>query len=63
MAREAYPTQNLADTTIQNQLIEIFASGLRDANITRRVILKRPADLDQAMLVVAEEKQAIKSCE
>ena len=63
LAREAYPTQNLADATIQSQLIEIFASGLRDASIMRRVIRKRPADLDQAVLVAAEEQQAIKSFE
>ena len=63
LAREAYPAQNLADATIQSQLIEIFASGLRDASIMRRVIRKRPADLDKAVLVAAEEQQAIKSFE
>ena len=61
MAREAYPTQNLADATIQSQLIGLFASDLNNTNIMRMVIRKRPADLDQAMLVAAEKQKAIKS--
>jgi hypothetical protein len=62
-AREAYMGQNLNDRTIQGQLVEIFVAGLRESGIMRRVVRQRPDDLDQAVIIAAEEQQAIKSFE
>ena len=62
-AREAYPTQNLNDPTIQGQLVEVFADGVKDSSIVRRLIRKKPVDLDGAIMVAAEEQQALKSFE
>ena len=63
VAQEAYPGQNLNDPTIQGQLVEIFASGLKDTGIMKHIVRKRPVDLDRAIILAAAEQQAIKSFE
>ena len=62
-AREAYPGQNLNDPTIQGHLVEIFASGLSNAGIMKLILRKKPVDLDRAIVLAADEQQAIKSFE
>ena len=48
-AKRAFPTSDLDSADIQRQLIEIFIRQVNSDNIRRRVIIKNPATLQEAI--------------
>ena len=55
-AGKAFPGQDLTSAPIQSQVVEIFARGLLNEYVRRKLVIKDCATLDAAVKLAAEEE-------
>ena len=56
-ATRAWPGQDLSAAEIQKQIVEIYIRGLRGEHIRRKLVIKNPSTLDEAVKFAFEESK------